>query len=67
MTFQALDDKGRHFLELFDNNLNIIELTYSKDRSWLKYFSYSNSLCARAMKAIVNHIPIGEYWPRFFS
>ena len=67
MTFQASDDKGRNFLELLDNNLNIIKLTYSKDRSWLKYFGHSNLLYARAMRAIVNYTPIGKYHLRFFS
>ena len=66
MTFQTSDKKGRNFLELFDNNLNIIEPTYSKGGSWLKYFSCLNSLCVRASRAIVNHAPIGEYCLRFF-
>ena len=30
-------------------------------------FSHSNSLCARATRAIMNHAPIGEYRLRFFS
>ena len=30
MTFQASDDKGRHFLDLLDNNFNFIEPSYSK-------------------------------------
>jgi len=64
--FQALNNKERNFLELLDNNLNIIELTYSKDRSWLKYFGHSNLLCTRATRAIVNHTPISEYHLRFF-
>jgi len=63
MMFQASDDKERHFLELLDNNLNIIEPTYSKDKSWLKYFGYSNLLCTGA---IVNHAPISKYQLRFF-
>ena len=33
MTFQASDEKGRNFLDLLDNNLNIIELIYFKRRS----------------------------------
>ena len=61
MTFQALDNKGRNFLELLNDNLNIIEPTYSKYRLWLKLFSHSNSLCIRAMRAIVNYTPIGKY------
>jgi len=66
MMFQASDDKGRNFLELIDNNLNIIELTYSKDKSWVKYFGYLNSLYTRAIRAIVNHTSIGKYCLRFF-
>jgi len=30
MTFQASDGKGRQFLDLVDNNLNIIEPAYTK-------------------------------------
>ena len=66
MMFQVSDNKGRYFLDLLDNNLNIIELTYFKGRLWLKHFSHSNLLYARAMRAIVNHAPIGEYCLKFF-
>ena len=66
MTFQALDSKGTHFLELLDDNLNIIKPTYVKGGSWIKHFGLSNSLCARATRAITNHAPIGEYCLRFF-
>ena len=66
MTFQASDGKGRNFLELFDDNLNIIKLIYSKGRSWLKYFGHSNSLYIRVTRAIVNHTSIGKYCLRFF-
>ena len=66
MTFQASDKKGHHFLDLLDNDNKSLEPTYFKGRIWLKYFGHSNSLCARAMRAIVNHTPIGEYWLRFF-
>ena len=38
-----------------------LKLTYSKGGTWLKYFGYSNLLCARATRATVNHVPIGEY------
>jgi len=64
MTFQASDAKGRQFLELLNDNLNSIEPSYSK--SWLKFLSYCNSLCARASRAIINHASIGEYHLRFF-
>jgi len=66
MIFQASDDKERHLLELLDNNLNIIELIYSKGGFWLKYFGHSNSLCIRATRAIVNYAPISKYQLRFF-
>ena len=66
MTFQASDNKGRYFLDLLDNDLNLIELTYSKGELWLKFFNYSNPLCARAIRAITNHAPIREYHLIFF-
>ena len=61
MKLQASDNKKRNFLELLDNNLNTINPIYSKGGLQLKYFGHSNSLCARATRAIVNHAPIGEY------
>ena len=66
MIFQASDLKGRKFLKLLDNDLNPLEPSTIKGRLWLQYFSYSNSLCTRATRAIDNHTPIGEYWLRFF-
>ena len=66
MTFQALDLKGHHFLDIVNNDDNPIKPSYANDRSWLKYFGHSNSLCARVMRAIDNHAPISEYRLRFF-
>ena len=66
MTFQASDLKGKHFLDLLDSDDNIIELSYIKGGSWLKHFSHSNSLCARALRVITNYAPVGEYRLRFF-
>ena len=66
MTFQALDAKEQQFLELLDNNLNPIEPSYAKGRPQLKSFGHLNSLCARALRAIVNHASIKEYYLRFF-
>ena len=67
MMFQASDTKGGHFLDLLNNNLQFIESTYSKGGSWLRFFGHSNSLYARATRAIVNHMPTVEYQLRFFS
>jgi len=66
MTFQALDGKGNHFLDLLDVNFNVIEPSYTKGGPWLQWFGHSNLLCARATRAITNHAPIGEYRLRFF-
>ena len=66
MTFQASEGKGKHFLDLLDNDLNPIEPSYTKGGPWLQMFGHSNLLCAHAMRAITNHAPIGEYWLRFF-
>jgi len=35
MTFQASDGKGRQFLDLVDDNLETIELSYTKEGLWL--------------------------------
>ena len=66
MTFQASDGKGKNFLELLNDDLNVIELSYMKGGPWLQLVGHSNSLCARATRAITNHAPIGEYRLRFF-
>ena len=66
MSFQALNNKGWHFLELLNNDSKPIELSISKRGLWLKYFEHSNLLCTRAIRAIINHTPIGEYCLRFF-
>jgi len=46
ITFQALDGKGKHFLDLLDDNFNTIKPTYTKVGPWLQIFSHSNLLCA---------------------
>jgi len=61
MTFQASDVKEWHFLELINNNLKPIELSYTKGRLWLKTFGYLNLLYARVLRAIVNHTSIEKY------
>ena len=48
MTFQASDNKGRYFLDLLNDDLNPIKLTYSKRGLWLNFFGHSNLLCTRA-------------------
>ena len=66
MTFQASDHKGQQFLDLVDDDNNHIELFYINGELWLKFISYSNSLCARATRAIVNHASTSEYRLWFF-
>jgi len=66
MTFQASNSKGNQFLDLLNDNDNIIKLSYVKGRPWLKVFRHSNSLYAQATRAIMNHAPIGKYRLRYF-
>ena len=66
MMFQASDLKENQFLDLLDNNNNIIKPLYVKDGSWLKTFGHSNSLYMHATRAITNHAPISKYRLRFF-
>ena len=65
MTFQASEGKGKQFLDLLDDDFNTIEPSYTKGGPWLQMFGHSNSLCARATRAITNHAPTGEYRLRF--
>ena len=46
MTFLASDGKGKNFLELLDDDLNVIELSYTKGGPWLQLVGHSNLLCA---------------------
>ena len=64
--FKHWMEKGKQFYDLVDDNLEIIELSYTKGGPWLQSFGHSNLLCARATRAITNHTPIGEYHLWFF-
>ena len=66
MSFQALDLKGRNFLELVNSDNITLEPTYCKGGPWLQAFGHSNSLYARATRAITNHALIREYRLKFF-
>ena len=44
MIFQVSDLKENYFLELLNNEFNIIALSYIKGNSWIKQFSHLNSL-----------------------
>ena len=69
MMFQASNLEGNQFLDLLDddnNIINIIEPSYVKGESWLKMFGHLNSLCMCATRAITNYAPTGKYRLRFF-
>ena len=61
MSFQASEGKGKNFLDLLDDDLNVVKPSYAKGGLWLQLVGHSNSLCARTTRAITNHAPIGEY------
>ena len=67
ITFQASNFKEKQFLNLLNDNNNIIKPSYTKEGSWLKVFGYLNSLYTCALRAIINHALIGKYRLRFFS
>ena len=46
MTFQASDGKGKHFLDLLDDDLNVIKPSYARGGPWLQTFGHSNLLYA---------------------
>ncbi len=66
MIFQASDFKKNYFLDLLNNDFLFIKSTYIKNDTWLKLIGHSNSLCARVIRVITNHTPIGKYYLRFF-
>ena len=66
MTFQALDLKSRHFLDLVNSENNILEPSYNRSSTWFKYFGHSNILCTKAARAITNHGLISKYQLCFF-
>ena len=66
MRFQVSDGKGNNFLDLLDDDFNIIKPSYIKRRLWLQIFSHSNFLCTRATRAITNYVLIGKFCFRFF-
>jgi len=66
MIFQVSKLKNNHFLDLLDDELHTIELSYTKRDPWIKKFSHLNLLYARAMRAIMNYASIGEYCLWFF-
>ena len=66
MTFQVSDLKRKQFLDLLNDELNTIKPSYTKESPWIKHFRHSNSLYARATRAITNHALIGEYHLKFF-
>ena len=61
------DLKERNFLKLLDSDFQPLVSLNIKNSPWLQHFGYSNSLCTRVTRAIVNHASIGEYRLRFFS
>ena len=65
MTFQVLDYKENHFLDLLDDNYLSIKPSYTKDSLQLKLFSHSNSLYLRVTRAITNHTLTSKYHLRF--
>jgi len=67
MTFQASNLKENQFLDLLDDDNNIIELTYVKGGSWLKIIGHLNWLCACTTRAITNYTSISKYRLGFFS
>ena len=58
--------QGRHFLPFKDRNRQFLQLSHSKDSSWLSYIGQSVTLYTRATRAILNYAPIEEYRQRFF-
>ena len=53
--------KRQQFLDLYNEDNNLLEPKYAKRGSWLKYLGHSNLPYIRVTRAIVNYTLIGEY------
>ena len=64
--FSSIEPQGKKILNLLNDNLTNIEPLYTNRGLWIKYFSHSNLLYAKATHAITNYTLIREYHLRFF-
>jgi len=60
------ETRGRNFLMINTEEHKAATPTYAKGGTWMSHLGHSISLCARATRAILNYVPIGEYRARFF-
>jgi len=56
---------GSQFMHLETTKGGPLLPTYANGGTWLKVVAKENSLCARMVRCITNHTPIGEYYHRF--
>ena len=61
ISFQVSDHKGKNFLKLCNDDLNSLEPSTIKGGLQFQHFGHLNTLCARAIRVIINHTPIGKY------
>jgi len=55
ISFKISNYKRRNFLNILNNDLSNIKLSYTKEGSWIEQFGFSNLLCVQATWAITNH------------
>ena len=65
-SFKDSKKKGQLFLKFENNNKWVIKPTYTKEGLWLLHIGLFNSIYAKFTCMILKHIPIEEYWQRFF-
>ena len=63
--FQVSNTKGKHFLNLLDDDIHPMKPSYTKGGSQIKYFRHLNFLCIQVTRAIVNYTLIEEYHLHF--
>jgi len=66
MFFENALYRGSQFLDIYDNNDNLVTPTYTKEESWLTIIGISNSIYAYAICFITNYTSIDKYKARFY-
>ncbi|EKM74315.1 hypothetical protein AGABI1DRAFT_48228 [Agaricus bisporus var. burnettii JB137-S8] len=63
--FSSADYRGHHFLRLCDSTDKPARPSYVGGGPWLPFFGDHPSFCARAIRCILGHAPMGEFRARF--
>ena len=58
MFFKNTPYRENQSFNTYDDDNNLVTLTYTKGGSWLKFIGISNSICTQATQLITNYAPV---------